>query len=247
LSLPSISHLTVCAGLLTALLTAIPSPARGEAEPDGARQATARTLFDEGLEYSDAGRWQEAADRFGRAYQMKPTAEIAYNLAQAHIRLGHLTAATDMLRRAATDPEGAPRVRDAALARLAQVTPRLGRLAVRLENRQDALVTVDGRPVEAGNLGVSMAVDPGPHLVQARWGDGQDLSRRVTVAEGAESTVILAPPVPAPVEPPRSLLRRGWFWMAVAGVAAGTAVALSISKGGGGEPSGNVGTWHVDP
>jgi len=246
LSLPSISHLTVCAGLLAALITAVPARARGEAGPEGARQATARTLFAEGLEYSDAGRWQEAADRFGRAYQMKPTAEIAYNLAQAYVRLGHLRDATDLLRRAATDPDAPPRVREAARARLAQVTPRLGRLAVRLDLRQDALVTVDGRPLEAGNLGVLMAVDPGPHLVQARWGDGQDVSRRVTVAEGAESTVILAPPVSAPAEPPRSLLKRGWFWMAVAGVAAGTAVALSITKGGG-DPSGSVGTWHVDP
>src|SRR6476659_4656068 len=77
----TIAHLTVCAGLLAALI-AFPARARGQAEPDGARQATARTLFQEGLEYSDAGRWQEAVDRFGRAYRMKPTAEIAYNLAQ---------------------------------------------------------------------------------------------------------------------------------------------------------------------
>jgi hypothetical protein len=236
----------VCAGLLAALLTGSPDRARADDDTGAARQATARTLFEEGLEYSDAGRWQEAADRFSRAYQAKPTAEIAYNLAQAHVRLGHLSAAAEMLRRAVADPDAAPRVREAARARLAQVTPRLGRLAVRLEDRQDALVTVDGKTIEAGNLGVAMAVDPGPHLVRARWGDGQDLSRRVTVAEGAESTVILAPPAPpVSAERPRSLLKRGWFWMAVAGVAAGTAVALSISQTRG-EPSGSVGTWHID-
>jgi hypothetical protein len=232
---------------MVAICVAVPVSARGEGDDAEVRQATARTLFNEGLEYSDAGRWQEAADRFGRAYQSKPTAEIAYNLAQAYVRLGHLSSAAEMLRRAASDPEATPAVREASRARLAQVTPRLGRLAVRLDSRQDALVTVDGRMIEAGNLGVAMPVDPGPHLVRARWGDGQDLSRRVTVAEGAESTIILAPPATANTEPSRSVLRRGWFWMAVAGVAAGTAVALAISQGRGAEPSGSVGTWHVDP
>jgi hypothetical protein len=245
----SISHLTVCAGLIAAIALARPSPARAQADSDASRQETARALFNEGLEYSDAGRWQEAADRFRRAYQAKATPEIAYNLAQAYVRLGYLSGAAEMLRRAADDPDAAPAVREAARARLSQVTPRLGRLAVRLDDRKDAVVTLDGRVIEPGNLGVPMSVDPGPHLVRARWGDGQDLSRRVTVTEGAQNTVILAPPVSAsPVAgPPRSLLRRGWFWVAVAGVAAGTAVALSISKGSGGEPSGSVGTWHVDP
>jgi hypothetical protein len=236
----------VCAGLLAAVIAMTPALARGEAEPESARQTTARRLFDEGLEYSDAGRWQEAAERFGRAYQMKPTAEISYNLAQVQVRLGHLSAAAELLRRASADPDAPPEVREASRARLAQVTPRLGRLAVRLETRQDALVTLDGRTLEPGTLGLPLAVDPGPHLVRARWGDGQDLSRRVTVAEGSESTVILAPPAPATAEAPRSLLKRGWFWMAVAGVAAGTVVALSISQGRG-DPSGSVGTWHIDP
>src|SRR5580765_2925188 len=114
----SISPLTVCAGLLAGLITVTPAMARGEPDVD-VRQATARTLFEEGLEYSDAGRWQEAADRFGRAYQAKPTAEIAYNLAQAYVRLGYLSRASEMFRRAAADPQGSAEVREAARARLA--------------------------------------------------------------------------------------------------------------------------------
>lgn len=240
----SICHLTVCAGLIAALVSGAPL-ARAASDDDAARQATARTLFDEGLEYSDAGRWQEAADRFRRAYKAKPTAEIGYNLAQVYVRLGYLSGAAEMFRRAAVDPEASPPVREAARARLAQVTPRLGRLSVRLDSHEEAMVSVDGQPLERNRLGVPMTVDPGPHLVRARFGDGVDLSRRVTVAEGAESTVTLAPPPAAAPEPRRGLLRRGWFWVAVAGVAAGTATALVIAQGRG-DPSGNVGTWHID-
>ena len=235
----------MCAGLIAALVSTA-RPAWAERTED-ARQAAARTLFNEGLEYSDAGRWQEAADRFRRAYQERPTAEIAYNLAQANVRLGHLSEAAGLFRRAAVDPEAAAPVREAARARLAQVAPRLGRLSVRLDSPDEAVVYVDGLAIERASLAAPLAVDPGPHLVQARWGDGVAEARRVTVAEGTESTVTLAPPAAAPIAGSSpSVLRRGWFWMAVAGVAAGTAAALALSQGRGGEPNGNVGTWHIE-
>jgi hypothetical protein len=232
-------------------------PARGRAEEtlplDADRRATARALFDQGLEYADAGRWQEAADRFRRAYEAKATAEIAYNLATAYVRLGYLAAAAGLLRRVVDDDEAPPAVRDAARVRLAQVSPRLGRLTVRLAPAPGAYAYLDGRLLAPSTIGVVLPVDPGPHLVQARWRDGGELSRRVTVAEGAQSTVTLLPPSLAPVAaapaaapttaPP--LFKRGWFWFAVAGVAAGTAMALTVPHVGGNDVAGNVGTWQV--
>jgi hypothetical protein len=233
------------------LAATLPRAAVADGALDAGQRETARTLFNQGLEYSDAGRWQEAADRFRRAYEVKATAEIAYNLAQAYIRLGYLAGASELFRRAAEDPEASPAAREAARARLAQVSPRLGRLTVRLDLERGAFAYLDGHPLERGMIGVVMPVDPGPHLVQARWRNGTDVSRRVTLAEGSESTVTLTPPG-ALVTAPRSqasvgLLRRGWFWFAVAGVAAGTAVALSIPRLRGHDVGGNVGTWHIDP
>jgi hypothetical protein len=217
---------------------------------DADRRETARTLFNQGLEYADAGRWHEAADRFRRAYEAKATAEIAYNLATAYTRLGYLAGASELLRRAADDVNASPDVREAARARLAQVAPRLGRLMVQLAPAPGAFAYLDGRPLERSRIGVSLPVDPGPHLVQARWRDGADLTRRVMVAEGATSTVNLVPPAVAvaaggAAEPPRPLHRRPWFWVAVAGVAAGTALALTLPHLGSDGVSGNVGTWHV--
>jgi hypothetical protein len=241
----------VCAGLLVGLVLAAAGPARAEGPMplEADRRETARTMFAQGLEYADAGRWHEAADRFRRAYQAKPTAEIAYNLASAYTRLGYLAGAAELLQRAADDGEASAAVRSAAQARLAQVTPRLGRLTVRLTPATGAFAYLDGRPLEPARLGVTLPVDPGPHLVQARWRDGADLSRRVTIAEGGASTVDLVPPVPAVAEAPPArgtpLYRRGWFWAAMAGVAAGTALAFTLPHLGGDQVSGNVGTWHV--
>jgi hypothetical protein len=244
----SLCHLTVCAGLWLALATAAAGTAHAGPDPDEQRRETARTLFNEGLEYSDAGRWHEAADRFRRAYQAKATSEIGYNLAQAYSRLGYLATAAELLRRAAADPEAPIAVREAAQLRLAQVAPRLGRLTVHLDPQAGGFAYLDGRLLEPARLGVLLPVDPGPHLLQARWRGGPDLSRRISVAEGSDSQVTLAL---APVQPvagkPTSVFRRGWFWMAVAGVAAGTAVVLTIPHLKGNETPAASSAWHVDP
>jgi len=244
----SICYLTVCAGLWAAL-AATAGVARAKTDnTDEGRRATARTLFNEGLEYSDAGRWHEAADRFRRAYEAKPTSEIGYNLAQAYVRLGYLATAAELWRRAAEDPDATSAVREAARARLAQVSPRLGRLNVQLDPRAGGFAYLDGRLIEPARLGSWLPVDPGPHLLQARWRDGADLSRRITVPEGAESAVTLAPPPPPPVAEKRSsILRSGWFWVAIAGLAAGTAVALSVPHFRNPQPPPPTAAWHVDP
>ena len=243
----SLCHLTVCAGLWLVLATAMAGTAHAGSGADEQRRETARTLFNEGLEYSDAGRWHEAADRFRRAYQAKATPEIGYNLAQAYIRLGYLATAAELLRRAAADPEASVAVREAAQLRLAQVAPRLGRLSVHLDPPAGGFAYLDGRLLEPARLGVLLPVDPGPHLVQARWRDGPDLSRRISVAEGTDSQITLAPPVQPPAGKPTSVFRRGWFWMAVAGVAAGTAVVLTIPHLKGNQTPGATTAWHVDP
>jgi tetratricopeptide (TPR) repeat protein len=220
--------------------------ARADSPADDRRREVARTLFNEGLEYSDAGRWHEAAERFRRAYQAKPTPEIGYNLAQAYVRLGYLATAAELLRRAEVDPDAPPAVREAARARLAQVSPRLGRLAIHLDPPAGGHAYLDGRVLEPARLGVAMPVDPGPHLLQARWKSGAELARRISVAEGTESTVVLAPAGTAP-EKPISLFRRGWFWVAVAGIAAGTAVALTVPHLGNNQMGTATTAWHVDP
>jgi len=235
----------VCAGLWLAFAAA--APARADPPRDEARRIAARALFDEGLEYADAGRWHEAADRFRRAYHAKATSEIGYNLAQAYVRLGYLATAAELLRRAADDPEASPAVREAARARLAQIAPRLGRLKVTLDPPAQGYAYLDGRLLEPGRLGVELPVDPGPHLLQARWRDGPDLSRKISIPEGTGSAVTLANPSPPPVAENGSLLHNGWFWLAIAGLAAGAAVAISLPHFRNSRPPPPTAAWHIDP
>jgi hypothetical protein len=200
----------------------------GEAE----RRAAARTLFGEGLAHADAGRWSEAAERFERAYAVRPSHEIGYNLSTALIHLGRLVGASELLRRAADDTAAPPAVRNAARARLAQVTPRLARLTVQLRGAPEGYAYLDGRPLARAMLGVALPVDPGRHLVQARDPNGASLSRPIALEEGGESSVTLdvSGVLPGGEARPRGLAglsRRPWFWAAIAGVA-GAALAIPL-------------------
>jgi hypothetical protein len=103
------------------------SPCRADGSGAVAQRQAARRLFSEGLADVDAQRWAEAADHFAGAYALSPTPEIAYNLASALIRTGDLAQASRLLTRVTDDAEARPDVREAARARLAELTPALPR------------------------------------------------------------------------------------------------------------------------
>jgi hypothetical protein len=247
-----------------------PSPARAQGVD---RQAAARALFEEGVAHADAGRWNEAADRFSRAHSLRPTPEIAYNLSTALARVGRLVSAAELLRQVVDDPQATARVRAAAEARLAEVDRRLCHVTVHADAPGPARVWLDGRPLDAAAIGVAVAVDPGPHVLELRNGARTVSSRTVSLADGKRETVVLEAPALnlQPTAPPPLLAapaagpsaadvsarpaatdrdafwRKGWFWGTVASVAATVAVgALLASRSGQGDPvGGNVDTWLV--
>jgi hypothetical protein len=154
-------------------------------------------LFKEGLKSLEAERWQDAADRFDRAYTLRPTPEIAYNLTSALVKLGRLVRASELLREVAQDAHASQRVRDAAAVRLSQVEPLLGRLTV-LVAGADVVVSLDGRPLESALLGVAIPVDPGLHTISARRGGDTFFVQDVTVADGGSGGISIVAPEPAP-------------------------------------------------
>lgn len=253
------------------VIAGAPSPSRAQAVD---RQAAARALFEEGVAHADAGRWNDAADRFSRAHSLRPTPEIAYNLSTALARVGHLVSAAELLRQVIDDPQATARVRAAAEARLAEVDRRLCHVTVHVEGAGPARVWLDGRPLDAAAIGVAVAVDPGTHVLEVRTGARTASSRTVTLSDGKRETIVLEAPAPdlqavrpppvlaAPAVAPRAadvvaapparsdgdaFWRKGWFWGTVAAVAVTVGVgALLASRSGQGDPvGGNVDTWVV--
>jgi hypothetical protein len=222
----------------------------------------ARRFFTEGLAHADAARWPEASDAFTRAYALRPTSQIAYNLSTALVRQGRLLRASQLLGEITNDAAARPSVRDAARARLAEVLPRMARLTIAAGAGDRGHLWLDGRPLDPTASARSMTVDPGTHILEMRTASRGVLSRRVSVEEGAEQTVtfesprpplVIAETAPSRIDlgaapPARSrdgILREGWFWAVLGTAVVASATVLLVSRGSNSEVRGNVDTWVI--
>jgi hypothetical protein len=137
------------------------------AQEDAARSASARTLFEEGVQFYDHGQWSDAADRFRRALLLRDSQVIRFNLAAALLELNKVVEASELLRQVERSEGLDPTLHTQAQERLATAMQRMARLTINVEGEvQGALVELDGRPISDPMLGVGIPVDPGPHTVR---------------------------------------------------------------------------------
>jgi uncharacterized protein (UPF0147 family) len=202
-------------GACAVLVSAPPVAAQAVATTDQAAQesATARFLFEEGLDFVARKDWRNAEDRFRRVIALRSSHVAAYNLASALDHLARPVEAAELLRAILRDTAAPKDTRTAAEKLLAQVEPRIGTVIVRASgDATDCEVLLDDKAQGAGAFGRALGVEPGEHEVAVRR-DGEVIaSRTVRVGGGqplrAEVTIELAPrgappaaaaPPPAPV------------------------------------------------
>ena len=173
-----------------------------EPEPAASMRSIARGHYNAGIEAAEAERWGQAREAFQRAYDVAPFAQIVFNLATAQSRVGYLVESAEtyrrFLRRCAS--EGMPDLRRDAESFLAELTPRLGRLSLRIDNLDTSVdrVTVDGSDVSAA-LGSEIPINPGSHQVRVvREEEGEVLTHTFDVREGRATIVELSVPPPLP-------------------------------------------------
>jgi hypothetical protein len=251
----------ILSAVLASLLTTAASAQNGH------EVALARALFEEGVALGDKRDWQGAADRFERAYALKPTPGIAFNWARALSAIGKLTQASELLEGVSRDTKAAPALRQDSEKKLAEIAPRRARLKLNVDPSiaARATVDVDGRAWPRAVWDVTVPVDPGAHVARASDGS-QELARAdLSLAEGefAELTLGAVPVYAEPAqdaeksEPPpdqerasrseRKPLYKSWIlWTCVGAVAVGGAVAAAVlaTRGGSEQQApvvGNVG------
>jgi hypothetical protein len=222
---------------------------------DAEETAAARALFREGNRFLRQERWADAKDRFARAYELRESPQIAYNLTTALVELGELIRATELLRELESGEDVPRRVARAAAERREAVEPRLARLRVRVAGERESVVLrMDDGELAWAMVDVPIPVDPGTHRVVALRSEEAIAEDEATVAEGGEAELTLELPTPPPtpeevaaaapvepepepeVEPPRRSL---WWVGIVAGVVAvGLAVGLGVglTRDGQGDP-----------
>ncbi len=153
----------------------------------------ARALFEEGITESEAGRWENALSRFQEAHAMTERAWLLFNIGEAQLRLGRLTAAKASLlqfRREceASDCERFGREADAALD---TIESRFAHAMIVVSNRGARdVVLVDGEVVDVDDV----TLDAGAHQVEVRRGSEVLVSHPITIQEQERQSVQLVVP-----------------------------------------------------
>ncbi len=222
------------------------------AEAD-ARTAEARALFEEGLGLAAEERFEEAAERFRRAYQLRPASPIAFNLGNALVEGGHLVEGTEMLRQVIRDPDGSSDLRERARWIIDNAESRIGSIVVQVTGHlDDVVVDVAGASLSPASYGVPLSADPGPTEVNARRGAETVASATVDVPEGGQAEVSLEVPAPAgdisllPTDEGASaaggVLGKWWFWTAVGAVVVVVVIAALVVSTSGSNTEGSLGS-----
>jgi hypothetical protein len=169
------------------------------AEPvDPARSASARALFDEGVAHVDRDAWGPAAEAFRRALSLRDSQVIRYNLASALVELGKLVEASELLHVVQADAQADAALKQQAADKLAEVKPRIARIAIHAELAPGLSVDLDDAVLSVAQLDVPLTVDPGEHVVRARLDGALIDEQRAQLGAGESLTINLRPPPPPP-------------------------------------------------
>jgi hypothetical protein len=168
---------------------------------DPARSASARALFEQGVQHTDRQEWTLAAEAFRRALLLRDSPVIRYNLASALAEQGQVVEASELLHAVQADANASAELKQQADEALREVFPRIARLTIHPAPFAGALgIKLDGAPLASAQLGVPLLLDPGHHELLA-YADETEFERRtVELAEGESAELQLVPP-PAPAPP----------------------------------------------
>lgn len=192
------------------LLGALAAPAAA-----GETRATAAALFQQGLAEMQAGHLETACAAIAESQRLDPTAGTLFTLAECHAKAGRSATAVaeyqdylTLTSRSAAEVQRrhASRV-ELAKAAVAREQPRISRLTIHAANRlpAGALVLLDGTQLGSPALGLSLPMDPGPHLLLVRNAAGIERQWPLELQPGEAREVELT--APEPDRPGRPLRR----------------------------------------
>jgi hypothetical protein len=184
---------------------------------DDSAKGAARELSSQGKEDFDAGRFEGAAQKFQRAFDVAKVPTLALWSARSRSKLGQLVAASELYRQALqltpnevwvgnTQQEAQAE----AQAELDALTPRIPKLRITVVGGQpsEVALSVDGVSVPSALVGADRPSDPGKRRVVGKRG-GETADVVVELKERETKEVILkfsgapiAPSVPSPAPGP---------------------------------------------
>ena len=164
--------------------------------------AQARGWFTEGIGYSEAGRYEEAAAAFQRVLATIDTPPVRYNLALNLYELTRIREADEHVQSILDNPETTDDVRsDAADLRL-HIEEVGGRVRVEVEGVPEGLydVELDGQHLASRDVGRNLRVRVGAHTVEVSRNGETLATESAEVTQGETAVVQIDLSVPDPAE-----------------------------------------------
>lgn len=215
--------------------------------------ASARQLYNDGIELRDKGDMKGALEKFKAAHALGNTPLTGIELCRAHAAVGQPVEAREVclgVGRIAPLAEESQRSKDARsdAARLAEAEKsKIGAIRIKISGVPagwEPTVVVDGATVPAAALNEPRAVNPGVHSVSAKVGNGPETRATLETREGEMKDLELGvqpppegdkpepvtpPGTPAPPPPPAKKNTFATVSFAIAGVSAvvGTITGLA--------------------
>ena len=190
------------APMLLIFLLAGPLAGRAHAQ-SGDSAALAEQLFNQARDLVKANKWAEACPKFEASLRYDPVLGTRLNLATCYEHTGKLAKAWGLYRESmeAAKKAGDTKRADYAQKQATALEPRLPKLAIGAPANKPAgfVVKRDGTPIDAGELGVALYVDPGTHEVTAAADGFEPFSVTVNLVEGKTETLTIPALVAKPV------------------------------------------------
>lgn len=179
------------------MMTVIPSPAAHAQAPSAADAAAADALYDEADRLMGQGKYAEACPKFAESYRIDPATGALLALAACYEKGGKLASAWTTYRQVVAralrekDTERA----EASRARVAELEPRLPRMAVRISPEVGLIagleVLRDGTRIDVDTASTAVPVDAGEHTVTARAPHRIATTKSVAAVEGKTVEVVI--------------------------------------------------------
>lgn len=213
-----------------------------------AQDAEAQLAFESGMSAVKRKDFETAAAAFERAFALRATPAVEYNLAAALFELGRFVSVQVHLDRVLSEPALSENLHVVALDLQDRVRPHVARLSVNfvVSGQQNPRLYVDGTEIPSREWSASRPVEPGLHRVTLWDGFTALVEREISVAPGREASLDLQL-VPVPVEvvvpapaamPPLDegsvapSRARSWkLWVGVSAAVVVSAVALGVGLG----------------
>jgi len=187
-------------------------------QPTAQELETARTLYKEGKELRASGDLRGALEKLQAAHALGNTPVTGIELARTYVVLGKIVEAREVALYVGRIPVASDETEKSAEARAdaaklaEELRPRIPTLVVKIAGLgpgETAHLTIDGVGVPDAAVSEAQKVDPGPHVLVARAGEGaaaREAREQPDVKEGQTTEVTLtipAAPAQQPLHPPR--------------------------------------------